>query len=181
MTGWTRTIWTEARQIGALLGWPPAPADGAAPDRFFAGLREQGRDRDAARFLGQALPRYEAVLWAARTVERWSPGADPRVMEAVSAWLRDPSEPHRRAAYDAARAAPDPSAARLCGLAVFTSGGSLAPEGKAPHPAPKAAVGRFAAGAVLIAAADSPSREAALEQALDYGSRLAAGGPEGQS
>lgn len=181
MTGWTRPIWTEARQIGALLGWPSVPGDGALPEHFFASLREQGRHRDAVRFLGQALPRYEAVLWAARAVERWSPGADPRVMAAVAAWLRDPSDPHRRAAYDAARSAPDPSAARLCGLAVFTSGGSLAPANKPPHPAPKAAVGRFAAGAVLIAAADSPSRDAALDQALDDGSRLATGGPEGQS
>jgi hypothetical protein len=180
MTGWTRTIWTEARQIGALLGWPPVPGDGAAPERYFLGLREEGRDRDAVRFLGQALPRYEAVLWAARIVERWSPAADPRAMEAVSAWLRDPSEAHRRAAYAAARSAPDPSAARLCGLAVFTSGGSLAPEGKPPYPAPKAAVGRFAAGAVLIAAANSPSREAVLEQALEDGNRLAKGETEGQ-
>ncbi len=180
MTGWTRTIWTEARQIGALLGWPPAPGDEAAPDRFFEALREEGRIRDAVRFLGQALPRYEAVLWAARSIERCSPQADPQVMATISAWLRDPSEPLRRAAYDAARSAPDPSAARLCGLAVFTSGGSLAPEGKAPYPAPKATAGRFAAGAVLIAAANSPSYDAALEQALDYGSRLAAGAPEGQ-
>jgi hypothetical protein len=180
MTGWPRTIWSEARQIGALLGWPPAPGDDAAPDRFFEGLRVEGRDRDAVRFLGQALPRYEAVLWAARTVEHGSPQADPRAMAAVSAWLGDPSEAHRRAAYDAARAAPDPSAARLCGLAVFTSGGSLAPEGKAPYPAPKVAVGRFAAGAVLIAVADSPSRDATLQWALDYGSRLATGAPEGQ-
>ncbi|WP_019832446.1 DUF6931 family protein [Sphingomonas sp. PR090111-T3T-6A] len=180
MTGWPRTIWTEARQIGALLGWPPAPGDGDAPDRFFEALRAEAHDRDAARFLGQALPRYETVLWAARTVERCSSQADPRVMAAVSAWLADPSETHRRAAYHAARAAPDPSAARLCGLAVFTSGGSLAPEGKPPYPAPKGAVGRFAAGAVLIAVADTPSRATALHQALDYGSRLAAGAPEGQ-
>lgn len=180
MTGWPRTIWTEARQIGALLGWPPTPGDGAAPDRFLEALRAQGRERDAVRFLGQALPRYEAVLWAARTVEHGSAQADPRVMASVSAWLGDPSETHRRAAYDVARTAPDPSAARLCGLAVFTSGGSLAPEGKPPYPAPKAAVGRFAAGAVLIAVADSPSRDAALHRALDYGSRLAAGVPEGQ-
>jgi hypothetical protein len=181
MTGWPRTIWTEARQIGALLHWPPTPGDNAPPDRFFEALRADGRDRDAVRFLGQALPRYEAVLWAARTVEHCLPQADPHVMAAVSAWLGDPSEAHRRAAYEAAQAAPDPSAARLCGLAVFTSGGSLTPEGTPPYPAPKAAVGRFAAGAILIAAADAPSRQAALHRALDDGSRLAAGVLEGKS
>jgi hypothetical protein len=181
MTGWSRTIWTEARQINALLGWPPQPGDNARPDRFFDALRAEGRNRDATRFLGQALPRYEAVLWAARTVGRCSPHADPRVMDAVAAWLAAPSDALRRAAYDAARGAPDPSAARLCALAVFTSGGSLAPEDKPPYPAPKATVGRFAAGAVLIAAANSLPREAALDRALDDGNRLAMGEPEGQS
>jgi len=180
MTGWARTIWTEARQIGALLGWPPMEGDDATPEIFFAWLRMEGRDRDAARFLGQALPRYETVLWAARTVERHAKSADGPALTAVEDWLREPSEPHRRAAYEAGLAAANPGAARLCCLAAFTSGGSLTPDGQPPYPAPKETAGRFAAGAVLIATADAPSREAALNHALDFGSGLAAGAPEGR-
>jgi hypothetical protein len=179
--GWTRTIWSEARQIGALLRWPREPGDDAAPHAFFETLRAEGRSREAAMFLGQALPRYEAVLWAARAAEHHAAEADSHAMAAVRTWLREPSDLHRRAAHDAARQIRWPTAAQLCALAVYTSGGSLASDDRPPFPAPKDAAGRFAAGAVLIAAADSPAHEQVLDQALDFGSRIASSEPEGKA
>ena len=179
MTNWARTIWTEARQIGAILGWPPAPGDGVSPELFFRVLLDEGRSHDAALFLGQALPRYEAVLWAARTVASCRPTANAAVMAAVTAWLRDPSDSHRRAAYAEADGTSEPTAAKLCALAVFMSGGSIALDGERPLPAPKEATGKFAAAAVLTATADGNEPEVALARALDDGEKLARGEPEG--
>lgn len=179
MTNWARTIWTEARQIGAILRWPPAPGDGVSPERFFQMLRDEGRSHDAALFLGQALPRYEAVLWAARTVASCRPTANVAVMAAVTAWLHDPSDSHRRMAYAEADGVPEPTAAKLCALAVFMSGGSIALDGEPMLPAPKDATGKFAAAAVLTATADDDDPKAALARALDDGEKLARGEPEG--
>jgi len=64
---------------------------------------------------------------------------------------------------------------RLCALAVFFSGGSLAPEALEPVLAPKETAGKFAAGAVLSAAARSPDRTQALDVAFKLGEAFASG------
>ncbi|USI74916.1 DUF6931 family protein [Sphingomonas morindae] len=173
MSDWPATIWTEAGQITALLGWPPQPDERAPPPRFFEALRAAGRDRDAIRFLAQALPRFEAVAWAARMVASQGRAPDPALLAAVTAWLRDPSEAHRRAAGAVAAARPAASPARLCAFAAFTAGGSLAPDGAPPFAAPRATAGRFVAGAVLAAAAEQADPPAARAAALDAGLLLA--------
>jgi hypothetical protein len=178
--GWPNTIWSEARQIGALLQWPEMPGDGATPDRFFAALRAEGRNGEAALFLGQALPRYEAVQWAAEVVARHDAGAAPAIMAAVHDWLHAPSDARRRAAHAAIDPTADPGAAEHCALAVFMSGGSLLPDEDPPQPASKDATGRFAAGAVLIATARASDRADALAEALDRGETLAQCGQEGR-
>ena len=89
--GWTRVKWTEAGQVTAILGWKAAagdPSPGQPPRAYFDALRAAGRDADAVEFLSQALPRWEAVAWAARSVrDLSSPGdeADARALKAVSA------------------------------------------------------------------------------------------------
>ncbi|HWU15234.1 MAG TPA: hypothetical protein VN157_14630, partial [Caulobacter sp.] len=68
MKRWKQVRWTEAGQVTAILGWPTSEHDTQPPEIFFDRLLEEGRDDDAAMFLGQALPRYEVVAWAAQTV-----------------------------------------------------------------------------------------------------------------
>jgi hypothetical protein len=182
MGRWTQVRWTEAGQVTALLGWPRSAEDAKAPEVFFDDLRAQGRDDEAAMFLGQALPRFEVVSWAARTVRDLTPverSPDGDALKAALLWLQDPSEIRRRAAFDAAQLAGDTAPQRLCALAVFFSGGSLAPENLQPVPAPKEVAGRFAAGAVLAAASASGRRTEALEQALKLGEALASGAGPG--
>lgn len=182
MKRWKQVRWTQAGQITGILGWPASEHDAEPPEALFDRLRREGRDDDAAMFLGQALPRYEVVAWAAQTVRDLGPSdLAPRDVEALNAtlqWLRDPSDNRRRAAFDAAAEASDTSPQRMCALAVFFSGGSLAPADLEPLLATKDAVGKFAAGAVLTAATRSGRRQEGLRAALTLGDALAAGSEE---
>lgn len=184
MGRWKHVKWTEAGQLTALLGWPASEHDGQAPETFFDGLRADGRDHEAAMFLGQALPRFEVVRWAAQSVRELSaadpPEADADALKAAFLWLQDPSENRRRAAFEAASTADDQSPQRLCALAVFFSGGSLTPENLHPVLAPKETAGKFAAGAVLAAAGRSADRQQALDAAFAIGEAFASGGDAGR-
>jgi hypothetical protein len=162
---WPAMIWSQARQVTALLGWPAMPGDEAVPSRFFA-----------AQFLGLSLPRYEAVAWAARVLgdRRLSRGAEGATMGAVLAWLREPTDAARRAAATAAESIDDPSPAKLCATAVFLSGGSITPPDQEPIPAARHGTGLLTAGAILIASYASDDPAAFLAAALDAGAGIAA-------
>ncbi|MET3711973.1 ferric-dicitrate binding protein FerR (iron transport regulator) [Sphingomonas trueperi] len=171
---WPRTIWAQARQINALLRWPALPGDDAPPDRFFERLRAEGKAAEAALFLGQALPRFEAVLWAAQVAAPVAGPADAAAMAAVQAWLANPAEPQRRAAGTAALQGPPATAATLAASAVFHSGGSIAPPDQPPTTPPREVAGTLAAVAVLAAVAMAGrDHRAALDHALDLGTALA--------
>jgi hypothetical protein len=187
MTDWTRVKWSEARQILSILDWPEA--DGVAdpvarPKIYFDALRSSGRLPEAVSYLGQALPRLEAVAWAARAVQDLRNGASPRAPEAAALkaallWVQDPSENRRRAAFEAAERCEARSAERMAALAAFFSGGSVAPPDCPPVPAARDTAGRLASGAVLIAATAAPDMNAALQLCLDAGEALAANGVGG--
>jgi hypothetical protein len=170
--GWHGSVWTEAGQVRALLGWSPAADLDPLPlDACFARLRGRRAAAEAACFLGVALPRYEAVLWAARGVHDLVAAPEPEATAAVTAWLREPTEPRRRAVEPVARAMRRPTPERLCAWAAFMAGGSVAPLGSPPHLAPPDATGRFAAAAVIAAAL--PHGDGGLHSLLDAGARLA--------
>jgi len=182
MANWDRVKWTEAGQVGEMLGWPVA-LDGHGrepPQTYFAKLRQDGRLQDAAYFLGQALPRYETVVWAARVVQHLAGSstaeADARALGATQRWVDDPSDPNRRAAFAAASGPAESTAAGLTALAAFFSGGSMSVEGQPAVPPPRDAAGRFAAGAVIVAAVRSGDQATALNTALDIGDMIAAQG-----
>ena len=181
---WTRVKWSEARQILSILGVAEGEAvadPGSRPKAYFDALRAAGQLPDAVSFLAQALPRLEAVTWAARSVRDIGEQAarkppEAAALKAALLWVQDPSESRRRAAYDAATVADGSSAEALAALAAFFSGGSIAPGEYEPVPAPRDAAGRFAAGAILIAAVNSGDMTAALNRCLDAGEALASEG-----
>src|ERR1700722_18670772 len=112
MTEWSRVKWSEAAQVIDLLDWaPPTEEVGRTPpELYFQELRRSKRVEDATFFLGMALPRHETVAWAARSVRdigegRERPRADSDALKAALLWVQDPSEPRRRAAFDAAQLA----------------------------------------------------------------------------
>jgi hypothetical protein len=179
--------WTEAGQVTELLDWPADSDEIArsAPESYFRNLRSASRLESAVFFLGMALPRQETVAWAARAVrdlveglER--PRADTEALRAALLWVQDPSEGRRRAAFDAAQSADISSPERLAAMAVFLSGGSLAPENVQPVPAPPDVAGRISAGAILVAAGRRPDRIAAINHALDAGDEIAQWGLNGR-
>lgn len=186
MAGWARVKWSRADQAvdadflaeAAAVG---GPAASSAPQAYFAALREAGEAELAARFLGQALPRLEAVAWAARTVRDLAapgPGDEAEALKAALLWVQDPSEARRRAAAAAAERCDPAAAARMAALAAFYAGGSVAPPDCDPLPAPRDAAGRFAAGAVMLACAGQADMDTALAACLAAGERLAAAGLE---
>jgi hypothetical protein len=186
MTEWTRVKWSEARQVAANLGWEDDEVVGdlsARPKPYFDSLVQAGHLQEAAAFLGQALPRLEAVAWAARSVQdlyestqQPAPEPEARALKAAMLWIQDPTENRRRAAYEAAEQCKDDSAERFAALAAFFSGGSIAPENCPPVPAPKDTAGRLAAGAVFAASARSGNLHAALQKCLQAGDEIAARG-----
>lgn len=186
MTDWTRVKWSEAGQVIELLDWA-APTEAVArtpPQQYFQELRRARRLEDATFFLGMALPRQETVAWAARSVRDIDEGferprADVDALRAALLWVQDPSEPRRRAAFEAANLAAIASAERLAAMAVFLSGGSLAPDNVQPVPAPNDVAGRIAAGAILVAAAKRSDRAEAINRALDEGDAIARRGLNG--
>jgi hypothetical protein len=184
MDGWARVKWSRADQAvdadfleeAAAAGGPTAAS---APRAYFAALRAAGQNELAARFLGQALPRLEAVAWAARAVRDLAapgPGVDADALKAALLWVQDPSETRRRAAAAAAERCDPAAAARMAALAAFYAGGSVAPPDCDPLPAPRDAAGRFAAGAVMLACAGQDDMDAALQNCLAAGEQLADAG-----
>ena len=188
MSSWARVKWTEAGQIADLLQWSALTEEEArvSPQSFFTHLRQVGRLSEAVSFLGQALPRFDAVGWSARAVRDLKSGvrSDMTEREALKAallWLQDPTEPRRRKAREAAESAPDNAPERLAALSVFFSGGSITPPDCPPVPAPKEAAGRFAAGAVLMAAFQTNDPIKALNAVLDAGEMVAERGLEAEA
>jgi hypothetical protein len=186
MTDWTRVKWSEAAQVIDLLDWAPPTEEAGrtAPELYFQELRRSKRIEDATFFLGMALPRHETVAWAARSVrdlseDRERPRADIDALKAALLWVQDPSEPRRRAAFEAAKLADHACAERLAAMAVFLSGGSLAPDNVQPVPAPSDVAGKIGAGAILVAASKRGDRVAAINRALDEGDAIARWGLNG--
>lgn len=119
-------------------------------------LQGAGRMTDAARIAAHALPKREAVWWACMCA-RATPAPegtpeDVAALDAAEAWVRRPEEAARRAAMTAAERAKFASAEAWAAVAVFWSGGSLAPEGQPVVPPADHLTGGAIAGAVLLSA-----------------------------
>src|SRR5262249_3612664 len=103
------------------------------PLEFVAALAEAKQHSDAVQFLARALPKREAVWWAAACA-RGAPGTgvEKRFLaasEAAENWVRKPTEENRRLAEKAAETVKESHPARWSALGAFWSGGSLTPEG----------------------------------------------------
>lgn len=173
MSDWTTIKLTQARQVAALMGdAAELPADDTPVRAHYQALRDANAGgREALAFLGHALPRMEAIAWAARLLDDDSRGRalarpDRQALDHVLRWLGEPDDSHRRAAHEAAEQAGERSPERMLAMAVFLSGGSLSlPDLPPVLPPPEAAV-RMATGAVTMAAYRSGAPEAYFDRAL---------------
>lgn len=126
------------------------------PREFFDTLRAQpALAEDAIRFLAAALPKREAVWWALQCVRAAFPKPSLEVTKAIAAadaWVKEPTEVHRRACGDAASAADYGTAPGCLAAAAFWSGGSLAPPHLAVVPPRDDLTATATSAAVLLAA-----------------------------
>lgn len=135
------------------------PALGLKPDgtaeAFVDRLAAERLFLDAIHVLAHALPKRDAVAWAADCVQSIGMSTKPEQsasLEAARRWAAEPSEENRRATQKAAEAAKTDTPAGCVAMAAFFSEGNLAPpEAKVVIPPADDLTGRCAAGAVLLA------------------------------
>ena len=179
---WRRVKWTRAGQVAAVLDGlvDLAALYDAPPAAAYAALRATDLTQ-ATRFLAQCLPRMEALRWVAACLQTMPAASLPARMvakKAVNRWLADPSDANRRIAHEAGQIVGWASAEGAGCLAVFLSGGSLAPamQEMPVHPQP-GAFGQAVAGSVLMAAfGEGAVRfDRRLATQIDLGEQAAAG------
>jgi hypothetical protein len=132
----------------------------ATPSGFMRELVSTGLLVDAVKYLALAIGPGRAIAWALAClkelrVERFPESA--AALEAFDAWASDPSEANRRAAADIAGKGPEKS----LGLAIFFSGGSIAPPDVNPVPPPPNVAEKLAAGAIMLAVVGEQPENAA--------------------
>lgn len=151
-------------EVCATLELEPAArallAEGPAPAAFLATLIQQEMFKDAVTYLAHALPKPDAVAWAANcvTLGRELPPKALAAVAAATAWSQSPSVENCRAAERAAEEADDP-AARFAALAAFWSGDSLAPAELPPAPPAPELTGTGVIAALAIAASQAQGPE----------------------
>jgi hypothetical protein len=150
------------------------------PRPFLDLLIDKQHFADASRFLAHSMPKREAVWWACLCTrpERGATLPPPMVaaLQAAEAWVADPTDEKRRAAFAAAQAAGSGNPVGLLGVAIFFSGGSLAPAEYQAVPPPEHLTASMAANAViLVAVAEPPKMAAKYRQLLALGTDVTAG------
>ena len=180
MTQWSGVKLTQARQVAMLMDVDEDDLPDPAIDvrAGYAAIRADGRTADALDYIGHALPRLEAVTWAARLLDADSrvrdlPVRDRLALDHALRWLDEPSDANRRATQQAALSASRQSAEHCLALAVYYSGGSIADVGMPPLLPPPEACLRYAVAAAKRAAWRSDAPAVKLERALAAAERIA--------
>lgn len=186
MTDWTIVLWNDARQIAqhADLDSELWPAKETPPQAFYETLRKEGHLAQAALIMAVSLPRLEAIAWLAHSLPEPTK-KDPHFRErrllsdAARRWIGEPDDDNRRAIYALAETGDSEWPETLLGLAVYFSGGSIAPadlEAVTPDPVISA---HLAAAALQAAAVEHiHSDEQLMDRALDLAHNVAMKGRE---
>lgn len=172
MSEWRTIHLTQARQVAALMD---LKTELPAPEVSVRSRYEELKRHDvsqALNFLVHALPRREAVHWAADRVIEASLSAPPptreqqATREAIRDWLEGPDDRTRRLVHERAQALPRDLPERSLAGAIFYSGGSIAPAGAAPILPVPGLANRLAATAVIQAAYLGEDAKAFVARAL---------------
>ncbi|HKI19784.1 MAG TPA: hypothetical protein VKA15_17990 [Isosphaeraceae bacterium] len=139
------------------------------PGAFLDVLIEKKLHPDAAKFLAHALPKREAVWWACLCAELIA-GAEPApataaALGAARAWVIDPNDENRRAAFTAAEAAKIATPAGCAALAAFLSGGSLSLPNLPAVPPAEHLTGDLVASSLALAAVITEPEKASQKYA----------------
>jgi hypothetical protein len=138
---------------------------------FLAALARENHWLDALRFAPYALERTSAIWWAVLCAWEFyrptPPAAADRVLHVVMEWLNDPTEAHRREAYEVAQAARLTTPAGNLAMAVYFAVGSLSPEGQPVVPTKPHFTPQSLASAITLMIKLSP-RELQAARETDY-------------
>src|SRR5512143_2593366 len=126
---------TSIPELCARYGLGETAAGLARPEHdgpaFVQALMDAGEFPVALAFLAYSLPTREAIWWAWTCARRMAaPQPTPAVQAALDGterWIAQPSEINRRPTLELAESADLGTPAGCAALAVFFSGGSLAP------------------------------------------------------
>ena len=154
MEPWRSVRLTRARQVGELMDVPAAqmPAADVPVREHYQALR-QTDPVAALEFISHALPRHEAIYWAAGLLGSGDAAdAAGAALTHVRNWLDDPTEASRRSAYAAAQALDLDAPERTLATALFYSGGSIAAAAAPPIQPEPGLANQLAVTAVIQAA-----------------------------
>ena len=186
MTDWTIVLWNDARQIAqhAKIDKDSWPDEAIAPQTHFETLRQNGEDSLATLFIASALPRLEAITWVANVLpqaDKTHPDFRDRrqLRDMIQRWVDDPDDKNRRAIFDIAEESDPEWPETLLGLAVYFSGGSIAPPDLDPVlPNPEIAAHLAAATLQIAAVENLKTDENFLNRALDLAHNVAVKGQD---
>jgi hypothetical protein len=142
-------------------------------------LARGGFLREAVTAFAHLFPKRDAVAWGLESLRGvGAVAAMPlagAVFEVIDQWLAEPNDARRRAALQVAEPAGMGTPASCLALAVFLSGGSIAPAQAPVAPeAPPHACGKAVAGALAMAIALEPGNAVELQRSfVDRGFRFA--------
>lgn len=170
----------SVEEICAAAGLDTLDTEGLdAPEGLIERLRAGDQVVEAIQFLAHALPKREAIWWA-WSCARHAAGDDPpeairASLEATGLWIREPTDEHRRSAYELAQKADLGTAAGCTGAAAFFSGGSMGPPDQPAMPPEEFMSAKAISGAVTLAALGKPENAMKqMEEYLDRGLEVAA-------
>ena len=164
-------------ELCKLAGIEPVSGD-IAPAQVLTRLVKEERFPEALRFLVNTLEAGTAVRWAYDCLSNLdrppAQGARQTALQAVKSWIAAPDETKRRAAKEASDNAGLETPEGVLAMAVFFSGGSIAPETAPEVPAPARACHKLSAGAVLlVVVSDYPeSASQRFQEAIQRGVQL---------
>lgn len=141
------------------------------PRQYVEVLLGEGFFEDAIRFLSHAMPKRDAIWWShqgAREQLGDEPVAtDSAALDAVETWLKESTDESRRAAMETAEKTNFETAAGLTAMAVFFSGGSIAPPEFEPVEPKEQLTAQTVANALIFAGIqDDPAETTASRRKL---------------
>lgn len=179
-------MWSAALQIAQEADLPREiwPTEDVAPQDFFATLRS-GEDTIAAlSYAACALPKLESIEWALAALP---PVADDDrdfsarmlLRDASRRWIDEPDDENRRAVFAIAEESNNDWPETLIGLAIYFSGGSIAPEDIDPVTVSPEIAAKLISGALQLAVANYAQTDPGFaNRVLDLADNIAIRGRE---
>lgn len=152
------------------------PSDKAVLEKLLAGEQYS----EAIKFLAKGLPKREAIWWAYLASESLEKECEDEVAQqalaAVKGWVQSPDESKRREAGQLGKALEFYTPSSWAAMAVFWSGGSIMPEGRAEVEASDEMCAEAVANAIIISAQKSSEDVNQFQFYIKQGLHIAMGG-----